>query len=58
MRKIVSITLSFLFIFSAVTAQNSDKKQIKGHTDHNKFRQLKDVLPTPNNRRTASGGIT
>ena len=55
MRKIVSITLSFLFIFSAVTAQNSDKKQIKGHTDQNKFRQLKDVLPTPNNRRTASG---
>ena len=55
MKKIVSITLSFLFIFSAVTAQKSDKKQIKGHTDQNKFRQLKDVLPTPNNRRTASG---
>ena len=55
MKKIVSITLSFLFIISAISAQNSDKKQIKGHTDQNKFRQLKDVLPTPNNRRTASG---
>ena len=55
MKKIVSIAFSFLFIISASIAQNSDKKQIKGHTDQNKFRQLKDVLPTPNNRRTASG---
>ena len=55
MKKIVSITFSFLFIITVTIAQNSDKKQIKGHTDQNKFRQLKDVLPTPNNRRTASG---
>ena len=55
MKKIVSLAFSFLFIMSASIAQNSDKKQIKGHTDQNKFRQLKDVLPTPNNRRTASG---
>lgn len=55
MKKIVSIAFSFLFIISSSIAQNSDKKQIKGHTDQNKFRQLKDVLPTPNNRRTASG---
>jgi hypothetical protein len=36
-------------------AQDAPKKRQKGHTDQNKFRQLKDVLPTPNNRRTASG---
>ncbi len=55
MKKIVTLALSFLFIITATQAQNSSKKQIKGHTDQNKFRQLKDVLPTPNNRRTASG---
>jgi hypothetical protein len=55
MKKIVSITFSLIFIISATVAQNSGKKEIKGHTDQNKFRQLKDVLPTPNNRRTASG---
>ncbi len=55
MKKIVTLALSFLFVLTATLAQNSSKKQIKGHTDQNKFRQLKDVLPTPNNRRTASG---
>ena len=55
MKKIVTIAFSFLFVMTATIAQNSGKKQIKGHTDQNKFRQLKDVLPTPNNRRTASG---
>ena len=55
MKKIVTLALSFLFVITATLAQNSSKKQIKGHTDQNKFRQLKDVLPTPNNRRTASG---
>ena len=55
MKKIVTLALSFLFVITATQAQNSSKKQIKGHTDQNKFRQLKDVLPTPNNRRTASG---
>ena len=55
MKKIVTLALSFLFVITSTQAQNSSKKQIKGHTDQNKFRQLKDVLPTPNNRRTASG---
>ena len=54
MKKIVTIAFSFLFVMTATIAQNSGKKQIKGHTYQNKFRQLKDVLPTPNNRRTAS----
>jgi hypothetical protein len=52
MKKFASIAFSFLFIATSVMSQDAPKK---GHTDQNKFRQLKDVLPTPNNRRTASG---
>ena len=56
MKKLASFVLSALFVTTAVFAQNTPKKQHqKGHTDQNKFRQLKDVLPTPNSRRTASG---
>jgi hypothetical protein len=55
MKKLASLAFSFLFIATALTAQDAPKKRQKGHTDQNKFRQLKDVLPTPNNRRTASG---
>ncbi|MDB4228124.1 M1 family metallopeptidase [Flavobacteriaceae bacterium] len=55
MKKLASLAFSFLFIVTAVMAQDAPKKLQKGHTDQNKFRQLKDVLPTPNNRRTASG---
>ena len=55
MKKLASLAFSFLFIATAVMAQDAPKKLQKGHTDKNKFRQLKDVLPTPNNRRTASG---
>ena len=55
MKKLASLAFSFLFIVTAVMAQDAPKKLQKGHTDKNKFRQLKDVLPTPNNRRTASG---
>ena len=55
MKKLASLAFSFLFIATAVMAQDAPKKQQKGHTDQNKFRQLKDLLPTPNNRRTASG---
>ena len=55
MKKLASLAFSFLFIATAVMSQDAPKKRQKGHTDQNKFRQLKDVLPTPNNRRTASG---
>ena len=55
MKKLASLAFSFLFIVTAVMSQDAPKKRQKGHTDQNKFRQLKDVLPTPNNRRTASG---
>ena len=57
MKKITSLILSFFFVSIAVFAQeqNTVKKSRKGHMDVNKFRQLKDLLPTPNSRRTASG---
>ena len=55
MKKLTSFAFTVLFIATSVFAQDAPKKHQKGHTDQNKFRQLKDVLPTPNSRRTASG---
>jgi len=55
MKKIASFVLSVLFISVAIHAQDTPRKTQKGHTNQNKFRQLKDVLPTPNSQRTASG---
>ena len=55
MKKLAITAFSFLFISFSIIGQESQKKSKVGHTDQNKFRQLKDVLPTPNNRRTASG---
>ncbi|HIP49691.1 MAG TPA: M1 family peptidase [Lutibacter sp.] len=57
------ITLLFLFTFSIyVNAQHgqqyskSDVNEVKeGHYNINKFKQLKEELPTPNSYRTASG---
>ena len=55
MKKINSLVLSAFFISIAAFGQSTAKNPQKGHTDNNKFRQLKDVLPTPNSQRTASG---
>jgi hypothetical protein len=55
MKKIASFVLAALFVSTAVFAQNAPKKTQKGHINKNKFRQMKDVLPTPNSQRTASG---
>lgn len=55
MKKLVSFVLMALVTTASLFAQDAAKKPQKGHTDQNKFRQLKDVLPTPNSRRTASG---
>ena len=56
MNKLASLVLAALFITTAAFAQDTEKKEPqKGHTDQNKFRQLKDVLATPNSQRTASG---
>ena len=55
MKKLAMTAFSFLFISMSIIGQEAQKNSKTGHTDQNKFRQLKDVLPTPNNRRTASG---
>ncbi len=55
MKKITSLFLFVLFVSAGVFAQEGPKKVQQGHTDQNKFRQLKDLLATPNESRTASG---
>ncbi len=40
---------------TALVAQEAPAERQQGHSDQNKFRQLKDVLPTPNSQHTASG---
>ncbi|GAA3624036.1 M1 family metallopeptidase [Flavivirga jejuensis] len=55
MKKFKYYFLSVVFISTTIFAQEQEKAKVQGHTDQNKFRQLKDVLPTPSNTRTASG---
>ena len=55
MKKLTSLILSMLFVSAIIHAQDTPTKTQKGHTNQNKFRQLKDVLATPNNQHTASG---
>ncbi|UAM98970.1 M1 family metallopeptidase [Polaribacter litorisediminis] len=57
MRKISLLVFSLFFVATASFAQETKekKKTQQGHTDQNKFRQMKDVLATPNDQRTASG---
>ena len=45
------LTLTLAAAFTAATAF----AQLEGNTNDNPFRQLYDVLPTPNTVRTASG---
>ncbi|HMI06687.1 MAG TPA: hypothetical protein VK528_04010, partial [Flavobacterium sp.] len=52
MKRIISGFAFFMVFPLAVTAQESNKK---GHEDTNKFRQMYDLLATPNMYRTASG---
>jgi hypothetical protein len=45
-----------IFLFALVFVSNLFAQKTKqGHTNQNKFKQLKDVLATPNEQRTASG---
>ena len=55
MKKLTSLVLSVLFISASVIAQENQSKTKQGHTNQNKFRQLGQELPTPNEYRTASG---
>ncbi|WP_165730212.1 M1 family metallopeptidase [Polaribacter sp. 20A6] len=53
MKKITLLLLSVFFVGTATFSQEKITKQ--GHTNQNKFKQLKDELATPNSQRTASG---
>ncbi|MHB0756311.1 M1 family metallopeptidase [Polaribacter sp. M15] len=57
MKKISLFVFSLFFVATASFAQETkeQKKVQQGHTDQNKFRQMKDVLASPNDQRTASG---
>jgi hypothetical protein len=57
MKKFYLVLFSFFFITTAFVAQETteNKGTQKGHTDENKFRQMKDLLATPNDQHTASG---
>ena len=55
MNKFKSLMLSILFVSPMIQAQERTTETQKGHINQNKFRQLKDVLATPNNQHTASG---
>ena len=55
MKKTISFIFSVLIFIASTIAQNSATKTQKGHTNQNKFRQLKEMLATPNSQRTASG---
>ena len=60
MKKITLLVFSIFFVASSAFAQDKTegekkKETPKGHTDQNKFRQMKDVLATPNDQHTASG---
>ncbi|CAM1333039.1 M1 family metallopeptidase [Tenacibaculum aestuariivivum] len=54
MRKYYTLLFVAFFTSAPIFAQETKAPQ-KGHTDQNKFRQLKDLLATPNDQRTASG---
>ncbi len=54
--KLKFLLLSFLFLQLPLNAQTSvDSMVTPGHSNNNKFKQLKDELATPNSFRTASG---
>ena len=57
MKKISLLIFSLFFVVTATISQekNEKKKTQQGHIDQNKFRQMKDVLATPNDQHTASG---
>ncbi len=55
MNKTTFFSLVILTFFVSINAQEVAKPKQKGHVDENKFRQMYDLLATPNTYRTASG---
>ena len=50
-----SLLLLAIFIASSTSLAQENRRTKQGHTNQNKFKQLKDELATPNSQRTASG---
>ena len=56
MKRTLHSFLLICFVFTlSVNGQNRERKTQKGHTNENKFKQLEDLLATPNDKHTASG---
>ena len=55
MKKYTIVGLMVFVFFATIHAQEVAKPKQKGHVDENKFRQMYDLLATPNIYRTASG---
>lgn len=55
MKKHLLVALFLSMISAPFMAQEAPKVKEKGHVDENKFRQMYDLLATPNSYRTASG---
>ncbi|CAM1343732.1 M1 family metallopeptidase [Tenacibaculum amylolyticum] len=55
MKKTIFLFFSVFLVTFYVSAQEKTRKTQKGHTNQNKFKQLDELLPTPNNQHTASG---
>ena len=54
--KLNFLLFSFIFLQLPISAQTSNESlNSRGHTNKNKFKQLKEELATPNSYRTASG---
>jgi len=52
----IKFFILFSFLISLSFAQNkNEKKPLKGHYNASKFRQMTDLLPTPNRYRNAAG---
>ncbi|CAM1333040.1 M1 family metallopeptidase [Tenacibaculum aestuariivivum] len=55
MIKNILFLFTFLLIHTTILAQKTSAKTKVGHTNQNKFKQLEELLPTPNSQHTASG---
>jgi hypothetical protein len=55
MRKIKILAIFFSITASVLAQDNQSKPKQEGHSDQSKFRQMYDLMATPNMYRTASG---
>lgn len=53
MKKIITIFINIFFIF--INAQQVEKIKQKGHYNESSYKELDEILPTPNTYRTAAG---